>query len=354
MTRKQNILISYFFLISHLFISIIDNELGHYSAYVFANILVLTHIKSNFNNNGPLIKLWLLISLFALLVLSFTVDGSILSKILFYNYFFLTFMLLSLILQYSQSFNNHIGLGKDIALYIFLVLMASFLVNNNSVGRFSGFYENVLNFTGLIAVIASLIFLRLKAIYFLLYLIGLSILTFMSQSKALALVLLSSAFIYVFRISKSLALTSVVLSLGMIFAFLAYIDFELIADVFSLSQGATLDRLDRYFRLSEITLNINTLANPTLCSRFYIETCLTSESFVVGSLLSYGLLTGTILFVLFAKLALRLEVLPLLFFMIFSAGLFTPSILFVTYCLILIYISKEALERDKDFISTKS
>ena len=93
---------------------------------------------------------------------------------------------------------------------------------------------------------------------------------------------------------------------------------------------------------------------PRFVVVFFTETCVTSESFVIGSLLSYGLLAGTILFVLFAKLVIRLNILPLLFFMIFSAGLFTPSILFVTYCLLSIYIKKGAIISDKDFISTKS
>lgn len=263
-------------------------------------------------------------------------------------------MLLSLLLQYSETFEKELTLGKDIAIYMFLVLALSLLISNNAVGRFSGFYENVLNFTGLIAVISSLIFLRLRIVSFSIYVVILSILTFMSQSKALAVVLLSSSLIYVFRMSKSLALVLVLFAIGSVLAFFSYIDLELVMDIFSLQQGAISDRLDRYFRLSEISLNVNNLANPTICSRFFTETCVTSESFVIGSLLSYGLLAGTILFVLFAKLVIRLNILPLLFFMIFSAGLFTPSILFVTYCLLSIYIKKGAIISDKDFISTKS
>ena len=128
-------------------------------------------------------------------------------------------MLLSLLLQYSETFEKELTLGKDIAIYMFLVLALSLLISNNAVGRFSGFYENVLNFTGLIAVISSLIFLRLRIVSFSIYVVILSILTFMSQSKALAVVLLSSSLIYVFRMSKSLALVLVLFAIGSVLAF---------------------------------------------------------------------------------------------------------------------------------------
>ncbi len=341
-------------LFSHLVISLLDPDLGHYAAFIFVNLIALMNYKQVLRSEGPFIKLWLLICSFNIVALSLIQSGSFVGALLFFDYFILTIILLSLLNQYNGKSARDLTMSRGTLIYLLSVVAASLVASNYAGDRFSGFYENVLNFTGFIAAMFSLAFLALTPLYFFLFAIMLTFFAIVAKSKALSLVLITSMGIYVYRRSRRWAVIISALIFGLLVSFANFIDTDLIIETYALEPGPIWDRLSRYARIKEIGLGINEFANPTLCSRFYSVVCLTSESFLIGTVLGYGLLAGSVLCALFMRLLRGLNLLPFVCFALFSAGLFTPSILFVSYCLLTIFLITEGYDGDNNIDSTES
>lgn len=343
----------YLLLFVHLTVSYFNNEVGHYLAFGFLNILILLNCGTYVKKEHSVLQFWFLISLFNLVLLSLFSPGSIFARVLFIDYFFVVYILFFELSQKSQKTIAKSRVSITLGLYLLAFLILSVISNTYSAGRFSGFYSNALNFSGLFVGVASLIYLALSRSYFFVYVLTAVILAVMVKSKIIVAVLISTCAIRLYRYSK---LAFCIISFAVFLALIAvysYLDFGIVMEIYSLEPGAILHRLERYFEITRIGLSINNLANPTLCSKFLESTCLTSESFVFGVLLGYGLLSGSLFIAMLVSIARISVLIPFLVFMLLSAGLFTPSIIFVSYSVLRILGDRDLLNDNKSSISPK-
>lgn len=220
--------------------------------------------------------------------------------------------------------------------FIFLFFISIVLGENQiSTRRFAGTFENVLNFTGMIAIFYSFYILFYgvnKKSTIITILVG--ILAFLSLSKILAVLVL----FFVFKVIITVRLLIFPIILGCIYG--AAVNYPLILEIFSvisdslsIKEGPITHRLERYARIFDFNLIGIPHAHATMCSKTMSEACFTSESFMFGFILTFGL-SGVLVLLLWFRKLINFEFLPITICFLLTGSFFTPSTILTLWTLI--------------------
>lgn len=313
-------------LCSLLIVAVFDSYIMQVISFGVISLLAIAY----FFERKPIQEYLILSIIISLLLFQYifvidTYNVSATNLILLFSYFLIYFAIFN---DLDRTYNLHKSYKINnadncIFLSFFVVLTISLVSGDYSKERYSGPFDNVLNFTGMIAVFYSFyiaFYGVTKRSFIVTILVG--FIAVLSVSKILILLLIYYLFKFSVMNLKNI-IASVCLFLVVSGLTVTLFDFQsLISNLFP--DGAIDHRIGRYTNILEFDFLGIPIAHSTICSKFMLGTCLTSESFIFGFLLSYGF-SGLLLILFLLSKIKNLDYLPIFICMLFTGSYFTPS-----------------------------
>ena len=257
--------------------------------------------------------------------------------------YYLVYLALFLELLTISDGSNNLDASAGEKLFFRLVIsffLVAFLLGNFESQRFSGPFENVLNFTGVISVIFSFYLIAFGvSVRSILISVFVLIFSILSMSKILVLLWVLFVVLVILKDTRHIIISCVcVLALLVFYSDWINLHLESIFKNLSIAKGPIMHRLDRYSNISYFNMTGIPHAQTTVCSYLMDKTCLTSESFIMGFILTYGI-SGIPAIFLYLYNIRNVRFTFIFVFTLLTGGLNTPYTILVLWSFIKIYQS---------------